>query len=104
MDQLFYFRKLYEYQNNHEDSQIIKNFINGAPISIIPDLCTGKLPLPSPFLLDEIEWSLNNQDDRVKEIIYQLKVISRKFYASLAEFESGQYNTHFTAHDDKQPK
>jgi len=95
MEKLIYFRMIYEYEKQHNVLQRIKEYIHGSNSSIIRDLCAGDVHLPSPFLLDELEWSLDIRDYKVKEIIYQLKIISREFYLSLIEFESGSYRKHF---------
>lgn len=95
MQNIYYYRQLYEYEKQHGNIQIIKNYINGKNANLLNDFCSGKLNLPSPFLLDEIEWGLNVSNHRVKEIVYQLKATSRKFYNSLIEFEAGKYRTYF---------
>jgi hypothetical protein len=95
MEKLVYFRMLYEYEKQHDVLSKIKEYIRGDNDGVIRDMCAGDLHLPSPFLLDELEWSLNSCDYKIKEIIYQLKITSREFYKSLMDFKSGQYRMHF---------
>ena len=95
MEKLVYFRMLYEYEKQHDILDKIKEYIHGDNTEIVKKMCAGDLHLPSPFLLDELEWSLNIDDYKVKEIIYQLKVTSREFYRSLVDFKPGQYRMHF---------
>lgn len=95
MEKLSYFRIIYEYEKQYDVAQGIKDYIHGNNPNIIKDLCSGDLHLPSPFLLDEIEWSLDITNPKVKAIIYQLKITSRAFYLSLIEFEPGSYRKHF---------
>ena len=95
MKKLVYFRMLYEYEKQHDVLGKIKEYIHRDNSEIIKDMCVGDLHLPSPFLLDELEWSLNTHDHNVKEIIYQLKVKSREFYTSLVDFNPEQYDIHF---------
>lgn len=95
MEKLVYFRMIYEYEKQNNVLQRLKQYIHGSNSSIIRDLCAGDLHLPSPFLLDELEWSLDIRDYKVKAIIYQLKITSREFYLSLIEFEPGSYRKHF---------
>lgn len=95
MQNIFYFKLLYEYEQQHGNLQIIKNYIHGKNANLLRDFCTGKINIPSPFLLEEIEVVLNRSNDRVKEIIYQLKVMSQEFYTSLIEVTSGTYPLHF---------
>jgi len=95
MEKLAYFRMIYEYEKHHDILLRIKEYIHGSNSNIIKELCEGDLQLPSPFLLDELEWSLDIRDSRVREIIYQLKITSREFYLSLIDFEYGNYRKHF---------
>ena len=95
MEKLVYFRMIYEYEKHHNVLQRMKEYIHGSNSSAIQDLCAGNLHLPSPFLLDELEWSLDIRDHKVRQIIYQLKITSREFYLSLIEFKYGSYRKHF---------
>ena len=95
MEKLVYFRIIYEYEKQNNVLERIKAYIHGNKAGIIKDLCLGKLHLPSPFLLDELEWSLDITNHKVKEIIYQLKVTSREFYLSLIKLESRTCGRYF---------
>lgn len=97
MHKLAYFRTLYEYEKCSENLRKFKDYIFNNNQDVLKDLCSGTLYLPSPLLLDELTWSLDTQDERIKEIIYQLKITSRKFYNSLVEFEPGGYLVHFAS-------
>lgn len=95
MNQLAYFRKLYEYEKSHGYNELIRYYIHNKNTDIINDLMVGNLNLPSPFLIDELGWSLDLEDDKIRNIFYQLKVHSRDFYSSLIELENVNYNKHF---------
>lgn len=97
MKTLIYFRMLYEKEKCDNVLQRIKEYIHGNNSTIIRDLCSGDVPLPSSFLLDELEWNPKLLDAKMKQIIYQLKIISREFYLSMIKFESVSYRKHFNS-------
>ena len=88
---------LYEYEKEHNILEIIKEYIHGNRSSAIGNLRAGDVYLPSPFLLDELEWSLNIHDYKVQEIIYQLKIVSREFYKPLIDLKYGEYPIYFNS-------
>ena len=95
MYKLEYFRTIYEHEKQVGNLGKFKDYLLNNNQNIIRDICTGAIYLPSPLLLDELEWNLDIKDDKVRDIIYQLKITSRKFYNSLVEFAPGGYRTHF---------
>lgn len=86
-EQLSYFRILYEDEKNAQILQKIKAYIYTSDMTIIREFCAGNVNLPSPFLLDELEWSLDICDSKIRDIIYDLKVASREFYNSIIGFK-----------------
>lgn len=93
MHDLSYYRKLYEYEIHHGHLNRIKNYINHRKIDIMQDFHKGELHISSPFLLDEIEWEIDVENEKAKAVLYQLKILSRKFYTSLI-------NTNFSPPDN----
>lgn len=95
MNLIEYFRVMYEYERKKGVLEKVQQYILGGKEDIINEICSGEVHLPSPFLIDELEWSMPLQYSISKEQFYQLKVTSREFYKSLVESSPGKYREHF---------
>ncbi len=92
---LSYFRSLYNYEKENASLSGLKMYIDGGDPDLIKDYCTGVVPLPSPFLLDELQWNLSDSGENVHNIMHRLKITSRNFYLSLVAHKPGEYGHNF---------
>lgn len=99
MNKLSYFRELHKNEQKNDLLAEIKKYIHRNNNDIINKFHHGFIKLPSPFLLDELEWSLDIKNNQIKNIIYNLKIQSREFYKTIFEKnDTENYNIFLKCH------